>query len=217
MRSISSVRADASIGTGASSFRIIRARNCSCCTRTSLAPINNRLQKVIVTGVLNVQWGQYCREMQKSERTQMWLLGDFYFSAVGQHHPHRDLQSSSRGVDDRDRSVFPLRSADELESCATERVECIEDLDMRGFCAQGTLSVGAIIPTFIASSRRAACLGITLNGYLLEMLGSFSQRGFCAKSSEASSWKGFSRHTPPDSFSSTAWFGAWLSRSYFEV
>ncbi len=30
-----------------------------------------------------------------------------------------------------------------------ERVELIEDLDVRGFCAQGTVGAGGIIPTCI--------------------------------------------------------------------
>jgi hypothetical protein len=29
-----------------------------------------------------------------------------------------------------------------------ERVELIEDVDVRGFCAQGTVDAGGIIPTF---------------------------------------------------------------------
>ena len=49
MRSISSARAFASIGTPMFSFRIVRSRSSSCTTLTSLASVNSRLQKVIVT------------------------------------------------------------------------------------------------------------------------------------------------------------------------
>jgi len=38
-----------------------------------------------------------------------------------------------------------------------ERVELIEDLDVRGFCAQGTVDAGASIHTSTASYRAADC------------------------------------------------------------
>jgi hypothetical protein len=54
MRSISSVRVTASIGTVTSSSTIARSRSCSCRTLTSLSSVNNRMQKVSVNGVLNL-------------------------------------------------------------------------------------------------------------------------------------------------------------------
>ena len=151
MRSISSARTVASIGTASFSFRIIRSRSCSCTTMTSLASVNNRLQKVIVNVVFSVVWcGQQRRERQKSFLTQMRSLRDLHLGAFRQQHPHRNLQTPPRWVDDRDRAVSPLRSADDLKSSAMERVERIEDLDVRGFCAQGIVGADAIIRTFTA-------------------------------------------------------------------
>jgi hypothetical protein len=46
-----------------------------------------------------------------------------------------------------------------------ERVERIEDLDLRGFCAQGTVDAGGFIRIFTAPFRRADCLRITAAGY----------------------------------------------------
>jgi hypothetical protein len=46
-----------------------------------------------------------------------------------------------------------------------ERVELIEDLDVRGFCAQGTVGAGASIRIFTAPFRRADCLRTTAGGY----------------------------------------------------
>jgi hypothetical protein len=77
----------------------------------------------------------------------MRSLRDLYLGAIWQHHPHRNLQASSRWVDDRDRTVSPLRSADDLEGGATERMERVEDLDLRSFCAQGIVRAGGIILT----------------------------------------------------------------------
>ncbi len=37
-----------------------------------------------------------------------------------------------------------------------ERVELIEDLDVRGFCTQGTVDAGGTIPIFIAWSQPGA-------------------------------------------------------------
>ena len=46
-----------------------------------------------------------------------------------------------------------------------ERVECVEDLNLLGFRAQGIVGVDAIIPTSIASSRPAVCRRITNVGF----------------------------------------------------
>ena len=80
---------------------------------------------------------------------------DLDLGAIRRQHPHRNFQSPSRWVDDRDRAVSPLRSADDLKGEAMERMERVEDPDMRGFCAQGIVGVGGTIPTSIASCRAA--------------------------------------------------------------
>lgn len=51
----------------------------------------------------------------------------------------------ARWIADRDRAVSLLRSADNLKSGTVEGVELIEDLDVCGFCAQGTVGAGATI------------------------------------------------------------------------
>jgi hypothetical protein len=53
-----------------------------------------------------------------------------------------------------------------------ERVELIEDLDVRGFCAQGTVDAGGFIRTYTAPFRAAACLRTTADGYALGILSS---------------------------------------------
>jgi hypothetical protein len=45
-----------------------------------------------------------------------------------------------------------------------ERMEQVEDLDVRGFCAQGIVGADAIIPTYIASFPAVACRPITTAG-----------------------------------------------------
>jgi hypothetical protein len=70
-------------------------------------------------------------------------FGDPHLSAVRQKHPHRNLQTLACRVDDRDRAISPLRSTDDLKGDAIERVEWVEDLDVRVFYAQGIVSVDA--------------------------------------------------------------------------
>jgi hypothetical protein len=47
-----------------------------------------------------------------------------------------------------------------------ERVELIEDLDVRGFCAQGTVGAGARIPTCTASFQPAVFHQTTRAGFI---------------------------------------------------
>jgi len=77
----------------------------------------------------------------------MRSLRDLYLSAIRQQHPDRNLQSLPRWIGDSDRSISPLRSAEDLKGSAVKWVERIEDLDVRAFCAQGIVGVGAIIRT----------------------------------------------------------------------
>src|SRR5882762_8983042 len=118
---------------------------------TSLTSVNNCLQKVIVNPVLDVWPCDYQRrERQKSFLTQKRLLRDLHLGRIRQQHPQRNLQTPPRWIADRDRAVSLLRSADNPKSGTMERVELIEDLDVRGFCTQGTVGAGGRIPTFTA-------------------------------------------------------------------
>ena len=165
MRSIRSARAVASIGTTSFSFRIIRSRSFSCTTTTSLASVNSRLQKVTVNLVFRIEWwGYQKRKRQKSVLTQMRSLRDLDLSAIWQQHPDRNLQSLPSWINDSDRSVAPLRSAEDLKDNTAKRVERVEDLDVPAFCAQGIVSVGAIIPMSTVSCRPVACLPTGLDG-----------------------------------------------------
>lgn len=110
---------------------------------TSLASVNNCLQKVIVNTVLDVwQCDEQRRERQKSFLTQKRLLRDLHLGRIRQQHPQRNLQTPPRWIADRDRAVSLLWSADNPKSGTMERVERIEDLDVLGFCAQGTVDAG---------------------------------------------------------------------------
>jgi hypothetical protein len=155
---------------------------------TSLASVNNCLQKVIVNTVLDVwQCDEQRRERQKSFLTQKRLLRDLHLGRIRQQHPQRNLQTPPRWIADRDRAVSMLRSADNPKSGTMERVELIEDLDVRGFCTQGTVGVGGIIRTFTvwfqpAVWRRTICGGLTRRN------DSSCRSLFSAKFSGASSW-----------------------------
>jgi hypothetical protein len=47
-----------------------------------------------------------------------------------------------------------------------ERVELIEDLDVRGFCTQGTVGAGGSIPTCTASFQPAVFHQTTRAGFI---------------------------------------------------
>ena len=159
--------------------------------------------------VFRVEWWEYqTREREKGFLTQVHLLRDLYFSAIRQEHPDRNFQSPPRRINDSDRSISPLRSAKDLKGSTMERVEWVENLDVRTFCAQGTVGVGAIIPTFTASSLPAVYLAIIPIGCALEMIAFFFQKGFSAKSSAASFSKRSSRLMRLDNSSFTDCFAA---------
>ncbi len=169
MRSISSARTVMSIGTATFSFPIPMSGSCSCSTMTSLTSVNNCLQKVIVNPVLDVwQCDQQRRERQKSFLTQKRLLRDLHLGRIRQHHPQRNLQTPPRWIADRDRAISLLRSADNPKSGTMERVERIENLDARGFCAQGTVDAGGSTRIFTVWCRAAASLRTARAGLLAE-------------------------------------------------
>ena len=83
-----------------------------------------------------------------------------------------------------------------------EWVELIEDLDVRGFCAQGTVGAGGLIPTFIVLFPPAGSLRTTRDGSTRSR--SSSCRSMCSrKCSGASSWRASKRCTRSTNSAST--------------
>jgi hypothetical protein len=77
-----------------------------------------------------------------------------------------------------------------------ERVELIEDLDVRGFCAQGIVDAGGIIRTFTASFPQADCRPIMRAGSTLA-IGSFSRSRYWGACFEASLSRLSGKHSLP--------------------
>jgi len=74
----------------------------------------------------------------------MWLLRDPDIRAIWREHPNRNLQSRAGGVNDGNRPIAPLRPTDNLKGGTVERVERIEDLDVRALRTQGIVGGGVI-------------------------------------------------------------------------
>ena len=81
----------------------------------------------------------------------MWLACDLDFRAIWRQHPDRNFQSPADGVDDGDRAISPLGSAQDFKSSGLEWVERIEDLDVRASRTQGIVGGGVLIPTCTVS------------------------------------------------------------------
>ena len=75
---------------------------------------------------------------------------DFYLGTIPRQHPDRNLQTLPSWVNDTDRPISPLRSAEDLQGSAMKRVKGVEDLNIRIIRAQGIVGVGALIPTSTA-------------------------------------------------------------------
>ena len=179
MRPASSRRAVASIGTTTSSSRISRSISRRCRTITSLASANTRLQKVSVTVVIQ-QCGDHGRETQKRVPTQMRSLYDLYVGGLRQQHPHGYLQTPARCVDDTDRAISLLGSANDLQGHAMKGVERVEDSNVRRVCAQGSVGAGSSTCMSTASSPAAPCRGTAPGG-------SAGARRFCFPSTRSRS------------------------------
>src|SRR5258707_9110231 len=82
----------------------------------------------------------------------MNLFADHCPGGFRRQHPHRNLQPPPGLVNDGDRTISPLRPAHDLKGRTTEWVKTVEDVDVRGFCTQGTAGVGVFIRISIASS-----------------------------------------------------------------
>ena len=94
----------------------------------------------------------------------MRLARDPDFRAIWRQHPDRNFQSPADGVDDGDRAISPLGSAQDFKSSGLEWVERIEDLDVRALRTQGIVGGGVTIRTFIALFQPVGCRLITLPG-----------------------------------------------------
>ena len=75
---------------------------------------------------------------------------DVGLGAIPPQHPDRDFQSPPDCVHDTDRSISPLRSAEDLQGSTMKRVKGVEDLNIRIIRAQGIVGVGAFIRISIA-------------------------------------------------------------------
>src|SRR5258707_10826786 len=85
----------------------------------------------------------------------MNLFADHCPGGFRRQHPHRNLQPPPGLVNDGDRTISPLRPAHDLKGRTTEWVKTVEDVDVRGFCTQGTAGVGVFIHTSITLFRLA--------------------------------------------------------------
>src|SRR4051812_326563 len=154
MRSIASARTLASTGTTTGSARIIRFRSCSCTTLASVGFVNNRLQEVIVNLVRGSHArGKQRREVQEGFLTQIRFVGDCNRRAIGRQHPQGNLEALPTWIPDRDRTVATFGTTNDLQNCATKRMEKVVNLYVRILYAKGTVSADVITPISTASSR----------------------------------------------------------------
>jgi hypothetical protein len=91
-------------------------------------------------------------------------LGDAYLGAIWRQHPDRNLQPLSPWVNDRNRPISPLRSAEDLQGNTMERMKAVEDRYSGRFRTQGIVGVGVGIRTFIVLSRAAVYRRIASGG-----------------------------------------------------
>ena len=103
----------------------------------------------------------------------MNLFADHCPGGFRRQHPHRNLQPPPGLVNDGDRTISPLRPAHDLKGRTTEWVKTVEDVDVRGFCTQGSVGVGVSIPTYTAPFLRADFPQITVNGSAHAILSSY--------------------------------------------
>jgi len=77
----------------------------------------------------------------------------FEISGLRGKHPYRNLQSLTCGVDDRGRTVSPLRVPRHTKAVTVQRMKRIENANVRGVCTQGIVGGWSSILTFTVSSR----------------------------------------------------------------
>ena len=103
----------------------------------------------------------------------MWLLRDPDIRAIWREHPDRNLQSRGGSINDGDRPIAPLRPADNLKGSAVERVERIEDLDVRALRTQGIVGGGLCTRTFTVPFPWEARRQTIAGGYIRSTLSSY--------------------------------------------
>jgi hypothetical protein len=100
-------------------------------------------------------------------------LDYLWLGAIRQQHPYRNFQPPPSWIGDRHRAVSTLRPADDLKASTMERVEWIDDLDMRIFRARGIVGVDGCIPTSTALFLRPDSRQITVVGSAHAILSSY--------------------------------------------
>jgi hypothetical protein len=103
----------------------------------------------------------------------MRLLGDRYGGTLRGQHPYRNLQSLTNRIHDGNRTVAPLVAANNLENRAAERMERIEDLHARIFCAQGIVGADGTTRMSIVWCLREEFHWTRRDGSVLERRSSF--------------------------------------------
>jgi hypothetical protein len=103
----------------------------------------------------------------------MWLFRDPDFRAIWRQHPDRNFQSPADWVDDGDRTISPLRPAQDFESSSLEWVKRIEDLDMRALRTQGIVGGGVSIRMCTAWFPREASRLTKPNGFTPDPISCF--------------------------------------------
>src|SRR5579859_540690 len=106
----------------------------------------------------------------------MRLLRDRYRGTLRGQHPYRNLQSLTNRIHDGNRTVAPLGAANHLENSVAERMERIEDLHARIFCAQGIVGADGCTLMCIASFRPADSRQIARRGSVRGTPSSYQSR-----------------------------------------
>jgi hypothetical protein len=164
MRPTSSVLTVRSTGTSSSSgwFRL---RSSSCSTTTSLASVHRRLRKVIVDSI-DSRASEQGGEIQKRFSAQKSLFSHLDVRSGRREHPHRNLQALAYWVQDRDGTVAALGSTNDTKAIAVERMQRIENLNVRSVRTQGIVRDGGTIRTCIAWFPPAASAATVPDGYV---------------------------------------------------
>ena len=103
----------------------------------------------------------------------MSLFADHCPGSFRRQHPYRNLEPPPGLINDGDRAISTLWSAHDLKSRTIEWVKTVEDVDVRGFCTQGTVGVGVFIPIFTVSFPRAGSHQIIVDGFVPTILSSY--------------------------------------------
>ena len=98
---------------------------------------------------------QRCK-VQKSIRAQRCFIVDLDVSAGRREHPNRDLEPTTARPHDSDCTITGLRSADDPQRTAMQRVKRIENVNVSRFRTQGIVGAAVIIRMCIVWSPEVA-------------------------------------------------------------